>query len=46
MTCSSLSILMRTLTEQAQNPQSAIQAVMESTAEAQRRNVNFAQNVM
>jgi hypothetical protein len=37
--------LMRTLAAQAQNPQGALQAVMESTAAAQERNVKFAQNV-
>ncbi|GAC1436066.1 MAG: hypothetical protein NVSMB54_36350 [Ktedonobacteraceae bacterium] len=37
--------LMRTLATQSQNPQGAVQAVMESTAAAQERNVKFAQNV-
>jgi len=37
--------LMRTLATQAQNPQGALQAVMESTTTAQERNVKFAQSV-
>jgi hypothetical protein len=37
--------LMRTLATQAQNPQGALQAVMESTTAAQERNVKYAQNV-
>ena len=37
--------LMQTLSSQPQNPQAAMQAVVESTTEAQRRNVQFAQNV-
>lgn len=37
--------LMKTLTTQSQNPQGALQAVMESTTAAQERNVKFAQNV-
>ena len=37
--------LMRTLATQSQNPQGALQTVMESTPAAQERNVKFAQNV-
>ena len=37
--------LMRTLAAPPQNPQGALQAVMESTKAAQERNVKFAQNV-
>jgi hypothetical protein len=37
--------LMRAMTNQSQNPQTALQEVMESTKAAQERNVKFAQNV-
>jgi hypothetical protein len=37
--------LLRTLAKQPQNPQAALQEVMESTVAAQERNIKFAQNV-
>jgi len=38
--------LMQTLAGQTQNPQGSLQTIAESTAEAQRRNAAFAQNVV